>query len=482
MSPEAILDARLAQIAAGPRGPNIGAFFDFDGTLIDGFSAASWLKRRLRRGEFGLREFSEVLSYRLMAEPGEADFHELVAAGVHRMAGFGENALCAAWKELFEQDFASWQFPEAWLLVKAHQAQGHTVAIASSATRYQLQACAAEFDITHLLCTPIEIEDGVATGRLAGAPVWREQKAQAVMQFAEQHELDLRQSYGYANGSEDLPFLSALAHPATINAEPGLSAAAEARAWTQLRFARRSKIPAVAKLRTASSYAAMGATLLAGLSWNVLGAPQRRAINLVTSIAPDLGLAAAGVELRVHGEQHLWASRPCVFIFNHQSPLDLVIAMNLMRRDATGVVKKEAAELFGWGHFMKFAGMAFVDRGDPQKAREALEPAVEKLKAGISLGIAPEGTRSYSPRLNRFKKGAFQMARQAGVPVVPVVLRNAGAVMHRNARWIRPGVVDVCVLPPIDVCAWQAAELDLRINELREQVQKLLDHWPENAR
>lgn len=480
MSPEALLEARLAQIHAGPKGPNVGAFFDFDGTLIDGFSATSWLKRRLRRGEFGLREFSEVLSYSLMEEPGEADFHELVAAGVRRMAGLSEEALSAAWKECFEQEFASWQFPEAWALVKAHQAQRHTIVIASSATRYQLQACAAEFGIAHLLCTAIEIDNGVATGRLAGAPVWREQKAQAVVAFAEQHDLELTQSYGYANGSEDLPFLSALGHPATVNAEPGLAAAAEALQWTQLRFARR-RIPATAKLRTAGSYAAMGATLLAGLGWNVLGAPQRRAINLVTSIAPDLGLAAAGVELRVQGEQHLWSARPCVFIFNHQSPLDLVIAMNLMRRDATGVVKKEAAELFGWGHFMKFAGMAFVDRGDPQKAREALAPAVEKLKAGISLGIAPEGTRSYSPRLNRFKKGAFQMARQAGVPIVPVILRNAGEVMHRNARWIRPGIVDVRVLPPIDVGAWKVQELDLRIDELREEIQQLLDHWPETV-
>src|SRR5690606_19206835 len=111
---DAALQARLTAIAAAPRGPKIAAFFDFDGTLIDGFSASAWLRRRAARGELGAREISELLSFALMREPGDADFDELVTASVRRMAGRREDELQRIWMELFHARIAAWQFPEAW--------------------------------------------------------------------------------------------------------------------------------------------------------------------------------------------------------------------------------------------------------------------------------------------------------------------------------------------------------------------------------
>ena len=73
---------------------------------------------------------------------------------------------------------------------------------------------------------------------------------------------------------------------------------------------------------------------------------------------------------------------------------------------------------------------------------------LDKLADGVSIAIAPEGTRSLSDRLGPFKKGAFHIAMQAGVPIVPIVIRNAGELMWRNSFWLRPGTVDVRVLEP----------------------------------
>ena len=82
-------------------------------------------------------------------------------------------------------------------------------------------------------------------------------------------------------------------------------------------------------------------------------------------------------------------------------------------------------------------------------ARAALAPAVDSLLSGKSLVIAPEGTRSPTPKLLPFKKGAFHLAMQAGVPMVPIVMRNAGEMMPAHSILIAPGTVQVAVLPPV---------------------------------
>ena len=472
------LESRIRQILEGPSGPEIGAFFDFDGTLIDGFSALYLVQDRWRKRQIGLREFSELLTFSLNREPADADFHELMTQAVKRWKGMTEKAMAEQWQKMFVRNIAQTVFPESWRLVQAHHRMRHTVAIASSATRYQILPAAAEFGIENVLATPLQVRDGVLTGRLDGSPLWNENKARAVKAFAAQKGVRLSDSYGYANGDEDIAFLSSIGSPMAVNPKPRLVRAADEKGWPVLRFPQRRKITLEHKVRTAASYAAMAGTFLAGLAAHKLGAQHRQTLNTVISTAPQLGLAAAGIELRIVGEDNLWKARPAVFIFNHQSPLDLVIGVNLLRRDATGVVKKEMADMVGWGHFGKFMDMAFVDRGDPEKARAALAPAIDKLRSGMSLGICPEGTRSYSPKLQAFKKGAFHMAMQAGVPIVPVVMRNVGDVMHRDAVWMRPGVVDVCVLPPVETAHWTRETLDANVAQVRQMFLDTLDTWP----
>jgi putative phosphoserine phosphatase/1-acylglycerol-3-phosphate O-acyltransferase len=188
------------------------------------------------------------------------------------------------------------------------------------------------------------------------------------------------------------------------------------------------------------------------------------------------------VRLNITGEQHLWSHRPAVFVFNHQSSMDVPIIANLVRRDLTGVAKKEASRDPRFAILGYVAGVAYIDRGNTEQAKAALAPAVERLRDGVSLAISPEGTRSATPRLGRFKKGAFHVAMQAGVPIVPIVIRNAGEVMWRGSFLVRPGTVDVTVLPPIPTRGWRVEDVGRHAAELEQRFRETLDDWPDGSR
>src|SRR6266496_3351575 len=169
-----------------------------------------------------------------------------------------------------------------------------------------------------------------------------------------------------------------------------------------------------------------------------------------------------------------WSSDVCssdlaVFLFNHQSQLDVLILAKLLHGGFTGVAKKELAHSPGFGLMFRLADVAFVDRHDSEQAVKALGPAVQKLRDGISLVIAPEGTRSPTPALGPFRKGAFHVAMQAGVPIVPIVIRNSGELMWRSAKTIHAGTVQVAVLPPVPTTGWVAADLDQHVHQVRGQ-------------
>ena len=432
----------IAAITAGPKGPQIGAFFDFDGTLIDGFSALAYFTDRLRRRELGVREAADIIRTALRGDMNEREFDAFFAKNVAEWAGHPEDKLVELWSRLFRDTIAGWTFPEAWDLVKAHQKMGHTVAIASSATRYQVDPIAEELGITHVLCTRVMVRDGKLTGTVDGMTLWGTGKAQAVLDFARRHGTALAQSFGYANGNEDIAFLKTVGHATAVNPKPALVAAAQREGWNVLRFARRRKPSLAMRARSAGAYGALAATSLGGFATR----RKLRAAEWVSARGSDAILAVAGVKVDVAGEQHLWAHRPCVFMFNHQSVADGYVLLTLLRRGITGI-----------------AGI------------EAMQPAIDWIRRGMSVVIAPEGTRSVSPRLGQFRKGAFHIAMQAGVPVVPVVLRNTYEVLPRHSRLFRPGTVQVCVLPPIDVTAWQVENLERHVADVRALFQRTLD-------
>jgi putative phosphoserine phosphatase/1-acylglycerol-3-phosphate O-acyltransferase len=228
--------------------------------------------------------------------------------------------------------------------------------------------------------------------------------------------------------------------------------------------------------RSAAAMGSLGLGFATGVGAALVNQDRREGVNLAASLGSELSLAAAGIHLNVVGEENAWAVRPAIFMFNHQSQLDVPIVAAVLRRDFTGVAKKSLQANPIFGPLGRFAGVAFIDRSDPSAARAALEPVVASLRDGVSLAVAPEGTRSLE--LGPFKKGPFHMAIQGEVPVVPIVIRNAGQIMAPHSYIVNPGTVDVVVLPPVDTSAWTAETIEAHRDEVWQMFKETLDNWP----
>ncbi|MCW2713566.1 MAG: HAD-superfamily subfamily hydrolase [Frankiales bacterium] len=477
------VDALVEEIRRGPSGPQTAVFFDFDGTLIDGYSAGALYSHRLRNFEIGLAEAFHTLRATGGGPLSEDQFVALMSRGIAGWAGRPVEDIDELGERLFSQVIAGTLFHEAWRVVKAHQRQGHTVALATSATRFQVRPLARELGIPNVLCTELESDGGLLTGRISGRTLWGPGKLAAVTAFAEARGLDLARAHGYANGDEDIPFLSAVGQPCAVNPQPLLAARAEESRWPVLRFRRGpGRLDPKPAIRTAAMYGTLIGAGAAGLGVGVLGRNRRRGIDLATSLFAHVAGAVGDVDVDVEGEQHLWSHRPAVFLINHQSALiDLLVTTTILRGGFTAVAKREAASVPVIGQLLTLADFAFVDRADSTQARAALQQAADRLAAGISIVISPEGTRSLTPTVGQFKKGGFHLAMQAGVPIVPIVIRNAGELMWRNARTARTGRIEVLVHEPIPTAGWKKADLDRAVIRVHDLYLNTLEAWPSSA-
>ena len=162
-------------------------------------------------------------------------------------------------------------------------------------------------------------------------------------------------------------------------------------------------------------------------------------------------LAASGARVTYHGREHARAHRPCIFIANHQSMVDIWVMLRLVPSNTRFVAKQELFRIpiFGWA--LATTGCIAVNRANRAEAMRSLDVAAERIRAGRSVVLYPEGTRSRDGSLQPFKKGAFHLALAAGVPVVPVAITGSFAVVPPRTLRVRPGAVDVWVEPPIDV-------------------------------
>ena len=473
------MDELVEEVEQSPDGPSVGAFFDFDGTLIYGFSALALQAARLRRRDVSPQEVANALVTGIGLVLGQSDYDAVVSILGRAWRGRSVDDIDEIGRKLFKQKLAGRVYPEARALVAAHQRKGHSVVLASSALSFQVEAVAADFDIEHVLCTRFEVVDGTLTGRLAGAHLWGAGKRLAVEQLAKELDVDLGASFAYADGSEDVELLDLVGNPRPTNPTRGLERRAKERGWPVHRFSgRRGATPDLAVRHVAALGGFLTATAT-GIGLGILNRSKADAVNTMISMGGPLALGIAGIHLDVRGEEHVWSHRPAVFLFNHQSSIDPVLLMALLRRDVTAVAKKELAA----NPVVRLAGAladaVFIDRADRAGSIAAMQPMVQKaLLLGKSLAVAPEGTRSGTGRLGPFKKGAFRLAMAGGVPVIPIVFRNANDVWPLGTQFMRPGTVEVVVHPPIPTDDWTDENLDFHIAEVRNLYLDTLANWP----
>jgi putative phosphoserine phosphatase/1-acylglycerol-3-phosphate O-acyltransferase len=214
------------------------------------------------------------------------------------------------------------------------------------------------------------------------------------------------------------------------------------------------------------------------LGIGLLTRSRRRGVNFFTATWSQMLLTASGVQLNILGEENLTAERPAVFIFNHRNQADPVIVGALIRDNWVAVGKKELEGDPIMGTLGKVLDSVFIDRDNPAAAIESLHQVEDRARQGLSIMIAPEGTRLDTTSVGPFKKGPFRMAMAVGIPIVPIVIRNAEIIAARNSTTMNPGTVDVAVFPPISVSDWTVDTLSDRIAEVRQLYVDALADWP----
>ena len=184
------------------------------------------------------------------------------------------------------------------------------------------------------------------------------------------------------------------------------------------------------------SYLALVACAIYGVTVSLIARPfgLQHSAQYATGRAFEFVMKyGAGINVIIEDpENYLNTVRPAVFIGPHQTELDILMLGAVFPTHCSVTAKASLKRIPVLGWFMALSGTVFIDRGNSKSARGAMQGAADEMKRkSQSVWMFPEGTRSYAeePGLLPFKKGAFHLAVQAGVPIVPVVVANYSDVL-----------------------------------------------------
>ena len=174
----------------------------------------------------------------------------------------------------------------------------------------------------------------------------------------------------------------------------------------------------------------------------------------------------------VEGAHHIDRRRSYVVAANHQSQLDILVIYGWLDLDFRWVMKKELKKVPVLGICCEKLGHIFIDRLDASAAVAAINRAKEKMAEGTSIFFFPEGTRSRDGRLLPFKKGAFKLALDLQLPVLPVSIVGTHDILPADTMCLRPGRSKLIIHPPIETTGWEAGRLSELMQRTREIILK----------
>ena len=175
------------------------------------------------------------------------------------------------------------------------------------------------------------------------------------------------------------------------------------------------------------------------------------------------------VPIKVTGCENVDSNQSYVFVANHQSFLDVFAVYGWLPNNFKWLMKKELRKIPFVGTACAVAGHIFVDRSNPRAAMESLTYIKAQLHDGISTVIFPEGTRTKTGEMGRFKQGAFKIAMDMNLPVVPISLSGFFDAMPRNKFYVKPfSRVALHIGKPIDIS--QFNDINEAMTELHTQV------------
>ncbi|HJS23968.1 MAG TPA: lysophospholipid acyltransferase family protein [Pyrinomonadaceae bacterium] len=188
-------------------------------------------------------------------------------------------------------------------------------------------------------------------------------------------------------------------------------------------------------------------------------------------------LRLSGVRVKVKGLELLDPKQTYVFVSNHRSYLDTAAMFIFTGRRIGLLAKKELLKVPVLGVGMGFVNVMAIDRTNRESAIRTTEAAARRIQSGVSFAVFVEGTRAKPGELLPFKKGAFYMARQAGVPVVPVAIKNSDVLMGKGTGEARSGTIEMVFMPPVDTVGITTDEdMNRLIALVRDSIARELSH------
>lgn len=392
---------------------NGAAFFDLDRTLLAGASGAVFADA-MRLAGLSSKPFpGEKLLFGLFNTIGET----LPAMALARQAvtlakGRSQAAVSAAADEVADRLVAMVQ-PFADAAFAMHRAAGRPIVLATTTPYDLVKPFADRLGLDDVVATRYTVsDDGTYDGTLAGPFVWSAGKLEAITAWAEEHGIDLAQSYAYSDSVYDTPMLEAVGNPIVVNPDPRMVLMAATRRWPTMHL---DVSPGVVKIPVVGMEV------------------QRLALQLARPAAYPYA------RFEISGVENIPADGPVILCANHRSYFDvsaLSIVIGKSGRTARFLGKKEVFDAPVVGQIAAAMGGIRVDRGTGSD--EPLRAAADALEGGEMVAMMPEGTiprgpAFFTPKLTG-RWGAAQLAQMSGATVIPVGLWGTEKVWPRSSR------------------------------------------------
>jgi len=206
---------------------------------------------------------------------------------------------------------------------------------------------------------------------------------------------------------------------------------------------------------------------------NVVLGPRRASMICGTSWARLIGYLTP-MFATVKGRENIEPRDSYVVVSNHQSQYDIILLYGWIGIDFKWVMKKELRKVPILGYACEKLGHVYIDRSNRSAALASLNEAKQRVRGGTSVIFFPEGTRSRTGEVGEFKKGAFRMALDLGLPILPVSISGTKDILPAKGRLIFPGRVEMTVHAPIDTNIFDKSTLPALIARTRDTIRSAL--------
>ncbi len=231
------------------------------------------------------------------------------------------------------------------------------------------------------------------------------------------------------------------------------------------------------KVNKLPMFATIGRSLygaLRALLWSVTGRLDEARGEALIQWWVERIFASGDAVLRAEGDDGLAPDASYLYMSNHTSLLDIPALLGTVPGRLRMVAKREVSLLPLFGPALRKMDFVFIDRADSRRAIRQLDHAKELLARGVSVWIAPEGTRTRTGKLGPFKKGGFHLAQQLGVPIVPVWIEGASDILAPDSfdvAW--GGTVTVRFGRPIACAQLVPEDIPALVEQVRERILEL---------